>query len=268
MPGNPYKNYRKYIRNFRDDSILDYLGSNIIIKENNENHALELMELMENDIRNNFNFRIAGSAISAMKHAHISAMHGMASAAFENTRFFLERVALLKEIAEMGTDNNPYQLALEHMEWHRLIDKKFIIYGLQQFTGRIWHYTGKDYIPRGISIFLSGVPLCGIHSKSFTKYSRTVEEIETETGIMIREKCAKCGRDAVRFTIALPKAGAILGMLGLYTGHDVSDLGKFYASYSRVLHPYGFYNYPENYLTNLWSLDFIRLVLTLQKIIF
>ena len=30
--------------------------------------------------------------------------------------------------------------------------------------------------------------------------------------IIIREKCAKCGRDAVRFTIALPKAGAILGM--------------------------------------------------------
>ena len=268
MSRNVYTSYKKYIRDFRENSILDYLGSNTIIKGNYENHAMALMELMENDIKDNFNFRIADSAISAMKHAHLSAINGMASAAFENTRFFLERVALVKEIYEMRTENNPYELALEHLEWHRLIDKKFIIYGLQQFTGRVWHYTGKDYIPRGITIFLSGVPLCGIHSKSYVKYSRSIGDIENETGLEIREKCVKCGRDASRFTIALPKAGAILGMLGFYTGHDIADLGKFYAAYSRVLHPYGFYKYPENYLINLWSLDFIRLVLTLQKIIF
>ena len=57
-------------------------------------------------------------------------------------------------------------------------------------------------------------------------------------------------------------------MLGLYTGHDVSELGKFYGDYSRVLHPYGFYGYPGNYLINLWSIDFIRLGLKLQKILF
>jgi hypothetical protein len=66
----------------------------------------------------------------------------------------------------------------------------------------------------------------------------------------------------------VPKAGAILAMLGFYTGHETNDLGKFYADYSRVLHPYGFYGYPEKYIINLWSLDFIRLVLTLHKIIF
>ena len=96
------------------------------------------------------------------------------------------------------------------------------------------------------------------------KYSRTIKEIEFETGISIREKCAKCGKDAVRFTISLPKAGAILGMLGLYTGHYVSELGRFYGDYSRVLHPYGFYGYPGTYLINLWSIDFIRLGLKLH----
>lgn len=268
MPKNPYNNYKKYIHNFDDDSILDYLGRNVVIKDNYQTQAEELIELIKNDINNNFRSRIAQSAISAMQYANISALNGMASAAFENTRFFLERMALVKIISEMHVENHPYEVALEHLEWHKLIDKKFIIYGLQQFTGRIWHYMGKDYIPHGISIFLSGVPLCSNHSKLYLKYSRTVEEIENNTGIVINETCAKCGKTATRFIIALPKAGAILNMLGFYTGHEITELGKFYADYSRVLHPYGFYNYPENYLINLWSLDFIRLGLKLHKIIF
>ncbi len=268
MSRNSYANYRRYIHNFDNNSILDYLGSNTIIKNNYERQATTLMDLIENDIEKNFGSRIAQSAVSAMKNAYVSVINGLVSAAFENNRFFLERTALLKVIYEMQTENNPYEMALEYMEWHRLVDKKFIIYGIQQFTGRIWHYTGKDYVPRGISIFLSGVPLCGNHSKAYTKYSRTVDEIENATGIVINESCSRCGKDATRFTIALPKAGAILAMLGFYTGHETTDLGKFYADYSRVLHPYGFYSYPEKYLINLWSLDFIRLVLALHKIIF
>jgi hypothetical protein len=215
-----------------------------------------------------FPYNITDSALTALGQAYFSAKNGMVSSAFENTRFFMERSALIKEISVMGTENNPYELALEHMEWHKMVDKKFILYGLQQFTGRIWHYTGEKYLPKGITIFLSGVPLCGNHSKAYTKYSRTIREIELETGLLIREKCAKCEKDAMWFTISFPKAGAILGMLGLYTGYDVSGLGKFYADYSRVLHPYGFYRYPGNYLMNLWSLDFIRLGLEMEKILF
>ena len=260
--------YKKYVQDFTNESILDYLGNNIIIKENFEHEAIELMDSIANNMNEQFPYNITAGAITALKQAHFAARNGMVSAAFENTRFFLERLSLVKIISEMKTENNPYEIAIEHLEWHQLIDKKFIIYGLQQFTGRIWHYTGEKYTPRGTTIFLSGIPLCGNHSRAYAKYSRTIKEIEFETGISIREKCAKCGKDAVRFTISLPKAGAILGMLGLYTGHDVSELGRFYGDYSRVLHPYGFYGYPGTYLINLWSIDFIRLGLKLQKILF
>jgi hypothetical protein len=262
------KNYKKYLQNFGNQSILDYLGNNVIIKDNYESIAYELMESTINKINKNFSCNIKESAINALKQAYRAAKMGMASAAFENNRFFLERISLIKIISLMEIENNPYELALDLVEWHKLVDKKFIIYGLQQFTGRIWHYTGKKTIPKGTLIFLSGVPLCGNHSKAYIKYSRTLKEIELETGIAIREQCAKCGKDAIRFTIAMPKAGAILNLLGFYTGHEISDLGKFYADYSRVLHPYGFYSYPENYLINLWSIDFIRLATKLDKIIF
>ncbi|WP_337860139.1 hypothetical protein [Ferroplasma sp.] len=262
------KNYKKYLSTFDGQSILDYLGNNVIINENYESVALEIMETTVNKIKTNFSCKIKESAINALKQAYHAAKNGMASAAFENTRFFLERIALIKIISLMKMENNPYELALELIEWHKLVDKKFIIYGLQQFTGRIWHYTEKKTIPEGILIFLSGVPLCGNHSKAYAKYSRTINEIESETGLNIKEQCAKCGKEAVRFTISLPKAGAILGLLGFYTGREISDLGKYYADYSRVLHPYGFYSYPSNYLINLWSIDFIRLALKLDKIIF
>ncbi len=263
----PFK-YKKYTANFEKRSILDYLGNNVIINENYESKAIELMQYITDKTDKHFSYNITGSAITALKQAHFSAKNGMASAAFENTRFFLERISLVKIISMMKTENNPYEIALEHMEWHRLIDKKFILYGLQQFTGRIWHYMGEKYVPTGNTIFLSGIPLCGNHSKAYTKYSRTVKEIEDEAGISIEEKCAKCGKEATRFTISLPKAGAILGMLGFYTGFDITKLGRFYGDYSRVLHPYGFYNYPGHFLINLWSIDFIRLGVELDKILF
>ncbi len=268
MGTDKHSRYKKYIGNFENQSILDYLGNNVIINKNYEDKAIELIDYLTGKIEKHFPYSITGSAIIALKHAHFSAKNGMPSAAFENTRFFLERTSLLKIISMMDTENNPYEVALEHLEWHRLIDKRFILYGIQQFTGRVWHYTGERYIPHGTAIFLSGIPLCGNHSKAYIKYSRTIKEIEDETGIRVTEKCAKCDRNAVRFTISLPKAGAILGMLGFYTGKDISDLGRFYGDYSRVLHPYGFYSYPENYLINLWSIDFMRLALKLDKILF
>jgi hypothetical protein len=268
MVKSKHSSYKRYLSNFEGHSILDYLGNNVIINENFEDEAIVLMEDTIDKLKNHFSYNITGSAILALRQAHLAAINGMASAAFENTRFFLERTSLIKIISMMHTENNPYEIALEHMEWHRLIDKKFILYGLQQFTGRIWHYTEEGYIPVGNTIFLSGIPLCKNHSKAYIKYSREIGEIELETGISIKERCAKCGKDAVRFTISLPKAGAILSMLGFYTGHDVSQLGKFYGDYSRVLHPYGFYGYPGKYLINLWDIDFLRLGKKLDKILF
>ncbi len=104
--------------------------------------------------------------------------------------------------------------------------------------------------------------------KKFVKYSMDIPEIEKETDVKINEKCSKCDKKATRFVIALPKAGAIIGILGFYNNTDTRSIGKLYADYSRVLHPYGFYSYPKEYLINLWALDLIRLFKTMNKLIF
>ncbi len=168
----------------------------------------------------------------------------------------------------MDMEYNPYEQAIINRDWHVLIDNKFTIYSITQFTGRLNHYFGKNFMARSSSIYSTGIPLCGIHSKHFKNYSYPINEIEKDYAITINEKCAKCEKKATRFVISLPKAGAIIGLLGYYTGADTRDLGKIYADYSRVLHPYGFYSYSEENVFNLWSLDIIRLVHLINKIVF
>ena len=72
-----------YVNN---ELILDYLGNNIIIKENYEREAIELMDSITNNMNKQFPYNITAGAITALKQAHFAARNGMVSAAFENTR--------------------------------------------------------------------------------------------------------------------------------------------------------------------------------------
>ncbi|MEM0140078.1 MAG: hypothetical protein QXZ44_05660 [Ferroplasma sp.] len=261
--------YRKLQKESKDLSIIDYLIGNTIIASDIIKYGEYLVEYENRLIGQMYGNRaIARCAAIALKEGLFAARHGMVSSAFENSRFFLERMSLLKVIDSMGMENNPYELALQLGEWHKLIDAKFVIYSLAQFTGRIRYYYGEDYSMAKISLYVTGSPLCGIHSKPFKKYCKSIVEIENETGIKIDELCSKCTRKATGFAISLPKAGAILSMLGFYTGSQTHEQGKIYADYSRVIHPYGFYSYPKNYLKNLWTLDLIRLISIINRTVF
>ncbi len=260
--------YSKLIKPFGKFSILDYLSGNKIITDNLEKYGENIVSYEKNLVNELYGNKFIGRcAAEALSQGYFSASMGMASAAFESSRFFLERMALLGIIKYMGLENNPYETALELREWHKLVDAKFIIYGFTQFNGRLKHYYGSNYNINEYSLYVTGVPLCGIHSKNFKRYSKEISEINKNTGIKIEEKCARCNRKATRFVISLPKAGALLTILGSFTGVDTSMTGKIYADYSRVIHPYGFYSYPKNYLKNLWTIDIIRLILIINGII-
>ncbi len=262
------KTYDKYIKKFKNRSILDYLIKNEIIKDDYSNIIDDIVNNEISLINNKFDMPVKQCAIKALQSAYFCAKNGLVSAAFENDRFFLERLSLLKIMSCMDLNNNPYELALERKEWHELINNKFILYGSSQFVGRLNHYYGKNFDINKVSVYTTGVPLCGIHSKKFVMYSMDISKIEKETHIKINEKCSQCDRKATRFVVSLPKAGAIIGILGFYNNKDTRNIGKLYADYSRVLHPYGFYSYPEEYLINLWSLDLMRLFKTINKLIF
>ncbi len=263
-----YKKYDRYIKKFKNRSILDYLIKNEIITGNYDDIISDLIDDEISMINDKFDMPIKKCAVKALQSAYFCAKNGMASAAFENNRFFLERLSLLKIISCMDIENNPYELALERKEWHELINNRFTLYGSAQFVGKLNHYYGKNFDVKNVSVYTTGIPLCGIHSKKFAMYSMDISKIEKETNIKINEKCSKCDKKATRFVIALPKAGAIIGLLGFYNNKDTRNIGKLYADYSRVLHPYGFYSYPKEYLINLWSLDLIRLFTTINKLIF
>ncbi len=262
------KKYDKYLKRFKSKSILDYLIKNEIIVDNYSDIIYNLVNDEISLINNKFNIPVKKCAVRALQSAYFCAKNGLVSAAFENDRFFLERLSLLKIISCMNIDNNPYEMALERKEWHELINSKFVLYGSSQFVGKLNHYYGKNFDMNNISVYTTGMPLCGLHSKRFVKYSMDISEIEKETDVKINEKCSKCDKKATRFVIALPKAGAIIGILGFYNNTDTKSIGKLYADYSRVLHPYGFYSYPKEYLINLWALDLIRLFKTMNKLIF
>lgn len=262
------KTYNKYIKKFKNRSILDYLIKNEIIKDDYSDIIDDIVNDEISLINNKFDMPVKQCAIKALKSAYFCAKNGLVSAAFENDRFFLERLSLLKIMSCMDLNNNPYELALERKEWHELINNKFILYGSSQFVGRLNHYYGKNFDINKVSVYTTGVPLCGIHSKKFAMYSMDISKIEKETHIKINEKCSQCDRKATRFVVSLPKAGAIIGILGFYNNKDTRNIGKLYADYSRVLHPYGFYSYPKEYLINLWSLDLMRLFKTINKLIF
>ena len=50
MEKKKYVHYKKYVQNFNNESILNYLGNNIIIKENYEHEAIELMDSITNNM--------------------------------------------------------------------------------------------------------------------------------------------------------------------------------------------------------------------------
>ncbi len=257
----------KYIKMISNKSILDFLIKGIYIDVDLHDIIRSEIDKESKRLISQFNYSIIECAVKAINSAYEAALNGMTSAAFENNRFFLERVSLAKIISLMNIENNPYLMALEDKKWHEIINEKFIIYGASQFTGRLKHYYGKNYNIYDACVYLTGVPLCNVHSKKFVKYSMNVDEISDITGKRIDEKCSRCNKKARRFVIALPKAGAVIALLGIYTNRDTTRLGKFYADYSRVLHPYGFYNYPRETVFNLWAVDTLRLFRVINNII-
>ena len=160
------KKYDKYIKTFTNKSILDYLIKNEIIVDNYSDIIYNLVNDEISLINNKFNIPVKKCAVRALQSAYFCAKNGLVSAAFGNNRFFLERLSLLKIISCMNIDNNPYEMALERKEWHELINSKFVLYGSSQFVGKLNHYYGKNFDVNNISVYTTGMPLCGLHSKS------------------------------------------------------------------------------------------------------
>ncbi len=255
------------IKKYKNMSTLDFLISKKSVEGDYAECISNAINFEISAINKKFSSPIKNDAIRALQDGYFCASNGIVSGAFENSRFFMERLSLLKIISCTG-DNNPYEAALAKREWHLLINDKFIIYSASQFIGRLNHYFGKNFDKDNISVYAAGMPLCEAHSKAFKDYSMGIKDIEKKYGICIDEKCSKCNKKAVKFIIALPKAGAIIGMLGFFTGKDTKELGRLYADYSRILHPYGFYSYKKEHLFNLWAVDMIRLIETINKYVF
>ncbi len=256
-----------YIKQYDNISTLDFLIAGKSVDGDYSEYINKIIDSEISAINTKFKSPVKNDAIRALQNGYFCALNGLVSGAFENSRFFLERLSLLKIISCTG-EKNPYETALINKEWHILINNKFTIYSASQFIGKLNHYFGKKLDMDNISVYTTGIPLCGIHAKKFRKYSEDIKNIEERCHISIDEKCSKCNKKAVKFTIALPKAGAIIGILGFLSDMNSKNLGKIYADYSRILHPYGFYSYPRENLFNLWAIDIIRLIETLNKYVF
>ena len=206
--------------------------------------------------------------VFAMRAGYKNAVLGFFHSAEENNRFLIERASLSVFISHT---TDAYLKALKSRDWHKLVDEGFIIRSGGEALTRIRKFTGEREV-NGITIYFAGRPVCEKHLK-WEMYSMSINELYKELGVKrkkVREdiKCKYCGKEAKYFTLAMPKASALISLACETVGKNPNHLLKIYANLSRVLHPYGFTNIEKERVFTLWARDLLMILLEIDQLLF
>ncbi|BCU71039.1 hypothetical protein KN1_23360 [Stygiolobus caldivivus] len=206
--------------------------------------------------------------IIAMKAGYKNAVLGYLHSAEENNRFLVERASLSVFVKNT---TEAYRKALEKREWHKLVDEGFIIRSGGEALTRIRKFSGSRDV-NGITIYFAGRPVCEKHLK-WEDYSISVHELYKELGMKKKKakneiSCKYCKQEAKYFTLAMPKASALIALACETVGKKPNSLLKIYANLSRVLHPYGFTDLPKEKVFTIWARDLLMILLEINQLLF
>lgn len=212
------------------------------------------------------NVLLGEDMINAMKVGYKNAVSGFLHSAEENNRFLIERASLSTFI---GNTTDAYYRALKNMDWHKLVDEGFIIRSGGEALTKIRKYSGLREV-NGITIYLAGRPVCEKHLK-WEDYSISLHEIFKSLGMKKEKKeikCKYCGKDAKYFTLAMPKASALIALACETVGKKSNRLLKIYANLSRILHPYGFTDVEKDVVFSIWARDLLLILSEINELLF
>jgi len=203
---------------------------------------------------------------TAMKVGYKNAVAGFLHSAEENNRFLMERASLSVFITHT---TEAYLKALKELEWHKLVDEGFIIRSGGEALTKIRKYAGTREV-NSITIYLAGRPVCEKHLK-WEDYSISVHELFKELGMKKEKKevkCKYCGKEAKYFTLAMPKASALIALACETVNKKSNRMLKIYANLSRILHPYGFTNIDKDVVFTVWARDLLMILSEINELLF
>ncbi|NON61849.1 hypothetical protein [Acidianus sp. RZ1] len=215
-----------------------------------------IREIMQNQEKLFDNFVFKDDIKSAMMSGYTNALAGFLRSAEESNRFIIER-STLELLVRSTTDY--YLRALKQREWHILVDNGYIIRSAGEGLGRIKKVIGRKIRLDSTTVYLMGIPVCKKHIK-FIKYSIPIEDIQQKLRKSIKIKCKFCNRNADYFTLAMPKASALIGLAEDLSGKSTKNLMNIYSNISRILHPYGFVEIRKEAVFSLWARDFLNIM--------
>ena len=204
--------------------------------------------------------------ITAMKVGYKNAAAGFLHSAEENNRFLMERASLSVFITHT---TEAYLKALKDLEWHKLVDEGFIIRSGGEALTKIRKYAGTREV-NSITIYLAGRPVCEKHLK-WEDYSISVHELFKELGMKKEKKeikCKYCGKEAKYFTLAMPKASALIALACETVNKKSNRMLKIYANLSRILHPYGFTDIDKDVVFTVWARDLLMILSEINELLF
>jgi len=204
--------------------------------------------------------------ITAMEVGYKNAIAGFLHSAEENNRFLMERASLSTFITHT---TEAYFKALKELEWHKLVDEGFIIRSGGEALTKIRKYAGTREV-NSITIYLAGRPVCEKHLK-WEDYSISVHELFKELGMKKEKKevkCKYCGKEAKYFTLAMPKASALIALACETVNKKSNRMLKIYANLSRILHPYGFTDIDKDVVFTVWARDLLMILSEINELLF
>ncbi|ARM76168.1 hypothetical protein [Acidianus manzaensis] len=234
-----------------DNAPKSYPGFKNYIRKEIENEKILLKDVLFRD-----------DIISAMESGYKNALMGYLRSAEESNRFIIER-ASLSIFVSATTDK--YLELLKEKEWHKLVDEGYVIRAASEGIGRIKKAAGRKLKINESSVYLMGAPVCRKHLK-FIKYSKSIDELEEELRVRITDRCKFCHRQAEYFTLAMPKASALIGLAGCITSKNIDNLMRIYSNISRIIHPYGFTELDKEKVFTIWSRDFLNILFEINNL--
>ncbi|WP_246252956.1 hypothetical protein [Acidianus brierleyi] len=201
--------------------------------------------------------------VSAMESGYKNALMGFLRSAEESNRFIIERACLTVFVS---ATTPKYIDLLRKKKWHTLVDLGYIIRAESEGTGRMKKFANRKVKLDQWSVYLMGKPFCKKHVK-ILEYSIPVEDLEEKLKMRIDARCSLCHKPADYFTLAMPKASALIGLAGYIKGKDVTTLMKTYANISRILHPYGFNDINKDKVFTIWARDFLTVITEINDLL-
>ncbi len=174
------------------------------------------------------------------------AVAGNLRSAEENSRFIIERGCLSKFIESTTLK---YDIALKNMDWHNMVNKGYTISSFGEAMRRIRSLDPSIKQLDSKSIFLAGKAVCSKHLE-FPFYSIPIKDFNG-----LKNLRCKCGSKADYLTLAMPKVSALIGLASFIAGINPNSLYFVYSNLSRVVHPYGFTDFPKGQSYALWLRD-------------